>query len=218
MSPIYIIGSGGFAKEVFWLIEEINNVRPTFSFQGFIDFKQKDNSLILAQKEYSIFDEEEWLNQHVNNPESINLAIGIGNPASIRKVSEKFKSFDFPNIIHPSFKGYSPSIKLGIGNLITAGCIFTVNINIGSFNIFNLNTTVGHDVIIGNGNVINPGCNISGATNIGNFNLLGTNSTILQNVTIEDNTILGAASLANKNIESNKVAVGIPAKIIKENV
>jgi sugar O-acyltransferase (sialic acid O-acetyltransferase NeuD family) len=215
---IFIIGSGGFAKEVLWLIEEINARNKKYSFSGFIDFKPKFNSISIADNSYPVFDEDEWLNQYLNNSTQISVAIGIGNPKTIKNVSDKFKHFNFPNLIHPSFKSHLQTAKLGNGNIITAGCIFTVNIKIGSFNIFNLNTTIGHDVNIGNGNVINPGCNISGGISIGNFNLLGTNSTLLQNITLGDNSILGAASLANKNIESNKVCVGVPAKIIKENV
>ena len=143
--------------------------------------------------------------------------VGIGNPQIIFKVSEKFKNYSFPNLIHPNFIGHLETINLGIGNIITAGCILTLQIKIGSFNIINLNTTIGHDSTIGNCNVFNPGCSISGGVKIGNCNLFGTNSTVLQYLNCGDNSILGAWAVLSKNLDSNKVAVGIPAKVIKEN-
>lgn len=217
MKSIYILGSGGFAKEVFWLIHDINSEEHRFDFKGFIDFQPESLTISLGGVDYPIFNEDEWLNSNDASSQSLCLAIGIGNPATIRKVSHRMDHFEFPNLIHPSFKGFYDGLTFGRGNIISAGCIFTIDIQVGSFNIFNLNTTVGHDTVIGDGNVINPGCNISGGVRIGDFNLLGTNSTILQNVTVGDFSVLGASSLANKAIDSNKVAVGVPAKVIKDN-
>jgi acetyltransferase-like isoleucine patch superfamily enzyme len=44
---------------------------------------------------------------------------------------------------------------------------------------------------------------------------LGSHSTILPGVTIGENSIIGAHSLVNTDIPSNVIAVGVPAKVIK---
>lgn len=49
---------------------------------------------------------------------------------------------------------------------------------------------------------------------IGNNCFLGMGTTVLKGVTIGDNVIIGAGSLVTKDIESNCVAVGRPAKKI----
>lgn len=54
----------------------------------------------------------------------------------------------------------------------------------------------------------------SGKIVIGNNVFIGMNSTVLKGVTIGDNVIIGANSLVNKNVPSNVVAAGNPAKII----
>jgi len=46
--------------------------------------------------------------------------------------------------------------------------------------------------------------------------LIGANVTILDGVTIGRNTIVGAGSLVTKDLPENVVAVGIPARIIRE--
>ena len=53
-----------------------------------------------------------------------------------------------------------------------------------------------------------------GRVNIGNNVFIGAESVILPNVTIGDNVIIGANSTVNKNIPSNSVYAGSPARLI----
>lgn len=53
-----------------------------------------------------------------------------------------------------------------------------------------------------------------GRVNIGDNVFIGAESVILPNVNIGDNVIIGANSTVTKDIPSNSVAVGSPAKII----
>ena len=45
---------------------------------------------------------------------------------------------------------------------------------------------------------------------------IGSHTTILPGVTIGRNSIIGANSLVNKNIPSNVIAFGVPAKIVRK--
>lgn len=53
-----------------------------------------------------------------------------------------------------------------------------------------------------------------GTVNIGNNVFIGASSTILPGVSIGNNVIIGACSVVSKDIPSNSVAVGNPAKVI----
>ena len=209
----YIIGAGGFAKEVYFLAQ--NNLESTWQFGGFIDYQPKNTSIPCRGKDELVIDENKFLDT-IKPSENVRIYIGIGDGKKINQITSKFSEFDFPNLIASDFIGDIQSIQLDRGNIILSGCIFTVDIEIGSFNIFNLNTTLGHDSIIRDCNVFNPGCNISGSVNIGSNNLFGTNSTVLQNLRIGNNNILGASSLANKDFENDNIMVGIPAKPIRK--
>ena len=50
---------------------------------------------------------------------------------------------------------------------------------------------------------------------IGNNVWIGSGANILPGVSIGDNSIIGAGSVVIKDIPANSVAVGIPAKVIK---
>lgn len=56
--------------------------------------------------------------------------------------------------------------------------------------------------------------NSSGKVTIGDNVAFGRHVTVLKNVTIGDNCFIGAGSIVTKDIPSNSIAVGIPAKVI----
>lgn len=52
------------------------------------------------------------------------------------------------------------------------------------------------------------------AVRIGNNVYIGQNAMILRGVTIGDNVLIGAGSVVTKDIPSNSIAVGVPARVI----
>ena len=82
--------------------------------------------------------------------------------------------------------------------------------------VLNENVAIGENCLISAGVVIG-GSNSDKVPRIGNNCIIGANATIIGNVDIGENTIIGAGSVVTKSIKSNCVAVGNPAKIIKEN-
>jgi sugar O-acyltransferase (sialic acid O-acetyltransferase NeuD family) len=207
MNKIFIIGAGGFAKEVFFLLKGFG----IYEICGFIDVKPQYNSIKIGDETVLIIDEDDFF----TNYKDVSVCIGTGYPKIIKQIIEKYKNYTFPNIIHPSFIGNKDSILMGYGNIITAGVIFTTDIKIGNFNIFNLGCTVGHDCKISDGNVFNPGTNISGNCTINNNNLFGVGSSILEKLTVGNNNVIGGGAVIINNINNNSTYVGVPGKKIK---
>lgn len=208
----YIVGNGGFAKEVLFLCKQVYGSDEGFG--GFIDYKPAETKINCMDNLYPVIDEDQFLEE---KNFGCNIYMGIGEPNKIHNISDKFRGYNFPNLIHQNVIK-DESVKFGIGNIITSGCILTVDILFGNFNIINLNVTIGHDTQIKDFNVFNPGANISGSVTIGCSNLFGTNSTVLQGINIGSNSIIGASSLVNKNVNNNSVVVGVPAKEIKKTI
>lgn len=207
MKNIVIVGSGGFAKEVAFLIDEINNRSFEWKLLGFIDDRTGINN-----GKYNVIHDDMWLE---NIAEEMYVVFGIGNPGLIKKLYFEFSknpNIKFPNLIHPNVVADWERVHFGHGNIICAGNIFTTDISVGSCNIFNLSCTIGHDSWIGNFNVINPSVNISGGVRLGDEILLGTGSQILQYVEIDGQTIIGASALVTKNIREPGVYIGSPAR------
>jgi sugar O-acyltransferase (sialic acid O-acetyltransferase NeuD family) len=206
----YIIGNGGLSKEILILTKEIFG--STLNFMGFIDIKPEKSEVLIGKYLYPVFDEEILLS---SLDYSCNMYIGVADPEKISKIKEKYKKFSFPNLVHPNVILDKNYVSLSEGNIISPGCIFTADITIGSFNIFNTRVTIGHDVKIGSCNVFQPNVQISGSVKIGDNNTFGVNSCVLQLKNIGDNNKLGASSLLMKSINSGKKYFGIPALEIK---
>lgn len=60
-----------------------------------------------------------------------------------------------------------------------------------------------------------PGMNLFGRIKIGNNVFIGSDAMIMYGVTVGDNVVIGAKSLVTRDIPSNVVVGGIPARIIK---
>lgn len=208
MQDIVIFGSGGLAREVAFLIEQINNAAPQWNILGFIEPDRERVGQEVGK--YRVYCTDEELVD-----KTVAAAIGVGKPVVIHKIATRFAehaNVSFPNLIHPNIIRDEPRVTLGRGNIICAGNIFTTDIEIGSFNFFNLNCTYGHDVRIADCCVFNPGINMSGGVEIGSRCLVGTGATILQYLKIGDEVTVGAGSVVTKDVPAGTTVVGVPAK------
>jgi acetyltransferase-like isoleucine patch superfamily enzyme len=60
-----------------------------------------------------------------------------------------------------------------------------------------------------------PGINVFGRIKVGNNVFIGQDAMIMFGVTIGDNVVIGARSVVTKNVPSNVVVAGVPARIIR---
>ncbi|MHD0315503.1 acetyltransferase [Fusobacterium varium] len=209
MKDVVIIGAGGFAREVAWLIEEINKKNEQWNILGFID----DNSENIGKSlnGYKIIGNTDYLNEMNKN---IYAVIAIGNGKTRKKIVEKLKKRKFGILIHPNVS-ISNSISIGEGSIICSGNILTVNISIGKHVIINLDCTIGHDAVIKNFSTFLPGTNLSGETIVEECSTLGTGSTVIQGIKIGKNVMVGAGAVVIRDIIDDSTAVGNPARTIK---
>ena len=211
MDKIIIVGAGGFGREVQWLIERINKTCKTWDLLGFIDDSIAKGTIINGIPVLGT------VKDLIDSKEGIAVACAVGASATRKKIIQQLKSnnnITFPNLLDPSVL-MSSSIKLGIGDIICAGSILTVNIVIDNFVIINLDCTIGHDAELQSFTTLYPNVNVSGNVFIGTESELGTGTKIIQQVNILNNTIVGAGAIVIRDIPSRCVAVGNPAKPIK---
>ncbi|MBO0448180.1 acetyltransferase [Enterococcus sp. MJM12] len=205
---IIIVGTGGFAKEVTFLLSRIEN----YQLLGYVD----DNSdlhgnvildyPVIGNTDYLLSLDEEWA-----------IAIGIANPQAKKNIYKKLRTKSnliFPNLIDPSAL-FGLEIEMGIGNIIMANTTFTSSIRLGNFNMINIATTIGHDVEIGSYNSLFPSINVSGNVRIGNETSIGVGSKIIQGLAVGEASIIGAGSVVIRDIESKTKNVGVPTRVIE---
>jgi sugar O-acyltransferase (sialic acid O-acetyltransferase NeuD family) len=216
---VAIIGCGGFGREVLWLIRDHNDAvklrknRSTevFDVVGFVDNDAAMHGKTLC--DVPVLGSEDWL---LTNAE-VHAICGIGAPRVRMKITRRLEEggVKFVTAIHPSVR-MSDYVEIGTGCVVCAGTIITTQVRIGNHVHVNLNSTIGHDVVIDDYVTISPGANISGRVEIGYGADLGTNCSVIQNLKIGRGAIIGAGAVVNRDVEENVVSVGVPSRAIKK--
>jgi sugar O-acyltransferase (sialic acid O-acetyltransferase NeuD family) len=212
MRDLVIVGTGGFAREVHQLVEDVNAEKSDWNVLGFIDDDPQRGDDVVH--ELPVLGTSEWLSEK----EGLCMAIGIGaTPTRWRVVSElaqKNPGLVFPRLIHP-LAWVGRRIEMGVGVIVCAGNLLTTDLRIDRHVILNLDCTVGHDCEIQDFVTMAPSVNVSGGVRVGEGCDLGTGSTIIQGIAIGAWTVVGAGAVVVKDLPSNVTAVGIPAKPVK---
>lgn len=209
---LYIIGAGGFGREVAWLAERINAVEPVWDIKGFIDDNEAVQGMQLGK--YSVVGNCSTLGE-IDKEVWVVCAIGASHVRKkvIEKVS-RYENVKFATLIDPSVI-MSSSVKIGEGTMVCAGNILTVDITIGNHVIINLDCTVGHDAVLEDYVTLYPSVNVSGFSSLESEVEVGTGAQIIQGKKILQGTIVGAGAVVTKDLPANCTAVGAPAKPIK---
>jgi len=105
----------------------------------------------------------------------------------------------------------------GEGLQVMPAAIVHNDVKIGDQCIINTRALVEHDCVLKDGVEIGPGAVLCGRVRVGENSWIGANATIRPRIVIGDNSIIGAGAVVVTDIPSNVVAVGAPAKVIREN-
>lgn len=116
--------------------------------------------------------------------------------------------------IHPT-SYIAPSARLGRGVTVAIGAIIGTCTRIGNNVIINNGAVVDHENEIEDSVHIAPRCCLAGRVTVKRGTLIGIGSVVAQYLTIGENVTIGAGSVVLEGIPDNVVAVGAPAKVIK---
>ncbi len=210
MKNIVIIGAGGVGREVSLIIQQINELEPTWNLLGFIDDNTDNWGKIING--YSVIGGIDSL-EFLSNDTYIVIAIANYEVKKkiVNKVNNKFK---FATIVHPKVWIHD-YMTVGQGTIIYEGAILTANIEIGNHVIISPKCGVGHDSIIKDYVSLLWNVNVSGNDLIEEGVMMGSGSTVIQGKKIGKGSIIGAGAVVVNDIESFSTAVGVPAKVIK---
>ena len=210
MKDLIIIGAGDFGRETIWIAERMNAVKPTWNILGFVDDGKVDEVI----DGYPVLGSVEWLRGY-SKEIYVTCAIASG------RTKESIWSRLSQNANIHAATLIDPSVIIGKGAVVEAGCILcagtvlAIHSHLCKNCIVNFNCTIGHDAVLKEYCTLHPGCNVSGKVIVGARSVLGTGTKIIQGLNIAPDTIIGAGAVVVKDIKESGTYVGVPAKKVK---
>jgi sugar O-acyltransferase (sialic acid O-acetyltransferase NeuD family) len=211
LQKIVVIGAGGFAREVMDIIDAINAVSPTFEPCGYL-VEEAYFTLGARINGLPMLGTLEWL----RNRDDVLAVGGIGAPEVRRRMMSEAEALGirFATLVHPHAV-LTRWTTLGVGTVVTAGCILTNGISIGRHAQLNLHCTVGHDAVLDDFATLAPGVHVSGSVRLGEGCYVGTGANIIERKTLGAWSVVGAGSTVVSDVPANSTVVGVPARVIK---
>jgi sugar O-acyltransferase (sialic acid O-acetyltransferase NeuD family) len=179
---------------------------------GYIEKQKTENNFL--DLEYLGFERDKGLLKSIKG---ISVFVAIGDNLIREKVCMHFTEhdFNFVTAIHPK-SNVSPHCSIGSGTLVCQGVNINPLVDIGNGVIINTGAIIEHECTIDNFAHIAPGAVLTGKVKVGKGCFIGANAVVKQGVVIGDYVTIGAGAVVLRNIPSNSIVVGNPAKPIKK--
>lgn len=153
-------------------------------------------------------------------PEKIDAVFSpIGNNNARAEKLENARNLGFltPNYVSQGAQVAS-ILNANSGIYILAGSVVMPFVEIGISSMISIGANIAHHTVLGDGNFISTGCNIGAGISIGKNANFGIGSTVMTGVkNIGDNVVVGAGAVVIRDIQSNTIVAGVPAKPLSKN-
>ena len=204
---LYIVGAGGFGREVYnWLLA-LPGASRDWDICGFLD----NDPSALDGFEYApgiVGSPEGWTPQ----PDEV-FVCGIGRIDVKKAACSQLIERDahFITLVHPTAL-VGRNVHLGRGVVICPRVTLTCDIEVGEMAMINCHSTVGHDAQIGAWTTISGNCDLTGGTTVGQGVFMGSGARLLPGKCVGDGATVGAGSVVIRSVSAGDRVFGNPAR------
>lgn len=198
----YIVGAGGFGREVLDALRAMTSACPADA----ADLAFLDDSAHAAEVDGIA----------VGRPEQAGagtFVVAIADPGARARLAALLSARGLVpgQVVHPRAV-VSPSAFLGPGCVVLANAFVSTGAVLGAHVHVNYNSTVGHDTVLGDFVSVLPGANVAGTVTLGSGVTVGSSSCVLQGRRIGSGATVGAGAVVTRDQPDGAVVVGVPAR------
>lgn len=207
MKHLVIIGAHGFGREMYSSAMESIGYGTEFDIKGYLDGRKE------------LLDGYEGYPPIIGSVETYEpdkddvFVCALGDVRYKVKYAKMIleKGGEFITLIHKSAY-ISKNVKIGKGCLILADTRIQCDATIGNYVTIQPKAVIGHDAVVEDWCMINALADCGGFSHMEEGATLHTCSFLLPNKRIGAYAVVGACSLAARNVKPGTVVLGVPAK------
>ncbi|MDO8108514.1 acetyltransferase [Isoptericola sp. b441] len=210
-TPLYIIGAGGFGREVFAIVQAVRESGGEDYDVTFVDDHPAPVDLArVAALSAEVVGTVDGLK---HSPGPFAAVVAIGANSLRRRVVERLAGapVTYPVLVHPDAT-VGRDVQLGDGTIVAPGARLSVSIRIGRHVHIDQNVTIGHDSTLGDFCRVNPQACVSGSVAIGDEALVGAAATVLQGLELGTGSVVGAGAVVTRSVAPGTTVKGVPAR------
>lgn len=210
--PYIIWGATGQSIMIHDTLHETHELIAVFDNNSSISSPFKNIPVFHGKAGY-----EKWKST-IKNIANVGFVVGIGggNGKIRTEVHDWLKSEGLTPLSVINRSAYiGLDCEIGEGCQILPNATLAPRVKLGKAVIINCSASVDHECELEDGVHIGPGAKLAGCIHVGVNSFIGTNATVLPRIMIDNNVVVGAGSVVTKNIPSNLVVYGNPARVKK---
>ena len=210
MKKLFIIGAGGFGRELLQWVKDINKVTPTWDIQGFVD--DDLSALDDVECDYPIVGRL----SDCQPTEDEFYALAVANPSTKEKIVKTMseRGMKFASIIDPTaiLTQYS---YYGEGLIMFPCAKLSVNSTVGN-HVTIMSSGVGHDVKIGDYCTLCGNVTVIRNVVVGDRTYIASNAALNADVHIGNDCYIGMGSMVVKDVPDNRKTFCNPTRILPQ--
>ncbi len=206
MTPLLIVGAGGFARETAELVRAAGSA---WQLLGFLDDDPDLGGT--TRSGVPVLGSTALLDDYPR----ARLVVCVGSPAnpfSRRQVVERLgvPVERYATLVHPS-ASIGESVRIGAGTVVHAGCAFTADVEVGGHVAVMPNVVLTHDDVVGDYVTFGAGVLVAGGVRIDSGVYLGAGARIREQLEIGAWSLVGMGAVVTRDVPTGEVWAGVPA-------